>query len=140
MIFIKLESDKNIQVLYKSMCTKNTWKLHLKIRFGCAEITSIKCQISMWGIKMFFLTEIVLTVFIVLILSRIRKINFLFHLDVFKSVEYYVHTTEKKKIILSKLESDKNIQVLHKSLCILKTWKPRLKIRFGRGEIPYIKF
>ena len=40
-------------------------------------------------------------------------------------------------IFLSKLESDKNIQTLHKSLCLLKTRKPRLKIRFGRGEIPY---
>src|ERR1700679_4110672 len=30
-------------------------------------------------------------------------------------------------IFLSKLKSDKNIQVLHKSLCILNAWKPRLK-------------
>ena len=33
---------------------------------------------------MFFLTEIVPTVFIMLLLSRIRKINFFFHLDVFQ--------------------------------------------------------
>ena len=73
---------------------------------------------------MFFLTEIVSTVFIMLLLSRIRKINFLFHLDGFKSVVgnfYDPYTTEKKKTIFSKLESDKNIQEVYKSICTLKT-------------------
>ena len=76
----------------------------------------------MGGIKMIILTEIVPTVFIMLLLSRIRKISFLFHLDVFKTVVSTSMSTplRKKKSILSKLESNKNTQVLYKSMCTLK--------------------